>query len=247
MLICILSLSTHRRKQVEEIPKDTIDTIVYTHRDTLLFQCDTLLEWAKDEKMEMPNTTNYIRSMMESVDITDSTSTKDLNLIVTVLSGVDNLSPILSNVQQLNDIVHVTAEAIAVLDTLFNRDEVDRLSEEIKMLDTTILTNQQNTVLEEIRFQLNSYLLATSNFLDVIDDIEKAKSNASNFTNQINENVLLFENRNKNINCIPYMKRLYEELMGYLNQLPDGTFDVDKVQWGEIEIIKTAIINCRKK
>lgn len=239
MLISLCSLSLYANENK--------DSKASSNRETTLLACDSLIIWAEHEQPQMPHTKKYISNLMLRADIKDIKSADELFRIAELFSNVDYLSGIVEEAKIFRKSVYIAAEAYETVNKIYNRDAIERMKNEIVKIPTSSLTYQQINDVEDLRSQLDLYYLATSNFLQVIEDIENAKDNPKTFSNQIKEDVIDFENRNKNINRIPYMKKMYEDLIKYLHQQNDHSFVIDEIEWDKIEKLKIEITNCRKK
>ena len=210
-------------------------------------QTDSLVNLCRQQQNPMTHTENYIHQLIEKVDVKDTASTIELQEAITIVQGINSLDKVCSEAKQKIELVYELEAARHTLNSMYNREQVRRQKKILPELPTQTLTEEEKNYINELYNQLDLYFLATYNMLQVIEDIWSAKQNPETFSEQITNAVILFADRNDNINNIPYMKRLYDELKGYLHRNDDGSFDVQNVQWEDIDAIKLTLEYCRKK
>lgn len=245
--LSVMHIYAGKTKRTSPDADSTATSVIPSFQDSLVNQCVHLMMWVDSVHPTLPHTSDYIRTLSENVDFSDSLSCLELQKVINITTSFQQLDSIRLAAQRIIAAAHLATDMQMTLEHVYNKSDIEHYKDTCSKLDMSYLTSKQKTYLEEQCKQIGLYNLATINFLQVIGDIYDAKDNASTFSDRIHEDVIDFEGRNENINRIPFMQKLYAELIGYMHQGKDGSFSIDQVQWDEIERLKVLIANSRKE
>lgn len=143
--------------------------------------------------------------------------------------------------------IEAAKRANGVLNQPYNRNLVKQSKDEVLNLCKIFKSKNQVGECDSIGRSLSLYFLATSNMLSIIDEIEPLKDTLqTKQCDSLAHSAFDFENRNRTIEIIGYMKQLYAKLHETFPKNEDGQYDIHLIRWEEIDGIKQELIESRK-
>lgn len=255
------------KKKVKKIKKDKNEKKSFASNDTIVKDSVVAVpeideqELLNDRKIKAINKLQTFETAEYFYLISFVDSLLNANLIVSYFDKIKRLQQLykdisvlhINNLKKIDYLgtfvkgVETVKRANDVLNRPYNREIVKQIKDEISTFGEKLQSKLQAEECDSIERCLSLYFLATSNMISIIDEIEPLKDTLQiEQCDSLIHSAFDFENRNKTIERIGYMKQLYVKLRKAFPKNGDGQYDIHFICWGEIESIKQELIECRK-